>query len=65
VWEEIKWQSFPKFYRFYTPNSRGKNSNTTAEVTRTNEWNLQFPIGDIKTERKETQSKTIEEPILI
>jgi hypothetical protein len=41
------------FTGFYTPNSRGKNSPNSAEVTELTSETYNF-IGDIKTGRKET-----------
>jgi hypothetical protein len=48
--KEIKRQSSLNFTGFYTPNSRGKNSPNSAEVTElTSET---YNSGDIKTEEK-------------
>jgi hypothetical protein len=51
------------FTGFYTPNSRGKNSPNSAEVTELtsetyNSWGYQDG-------RKETLGKTIEEPLML
>jgi hypothetical protein len=61
---EKKLNDSHSFTGFYTPNSRGKNSPNSAEVTElTSEtYNSYWGYQD---GRKETLGKTIEEPILM